>query len=310
MPPVPSAVHASNGPCCSCAQWSSSHYQTCINTDAGALLQGRGGATELEAFEVTPQLGSVSPVQSLAQYQVSGNVGLPEAHPAAPKGIVLQFPGAEVDTPPPCHCAIWNQRHADVDRALLVVSALLMSAWCGEPLQEAAEDNQEDDEQEIPKAAEEQENKEKREADRLEKELAHTKETSQAVDQQIRELKRWIRDRTDETIRKVQEQNSILSNKIQLVPLTPGPRGSTGLPGLPGKNGANGAQGASGPPGPAGDPGISGPVGPQGPAGPPGEPGAYGPAGGEGGAGPGGNTGPRGIVIRRKVGAMTSVPVP
>lgn len=184
-----------------------------------------GGATELEAFEVTPQLGSVSPVQSLAQYQVSGNVGLPEAHPAAPKGIVLQFPGAEVDTPPPCHCAIWNQRHADVDRALLVVSALLMSAWCGEPLQEAAEDNQEDDEQEIPKAAEEQENKEKREADRLEKELAHTKETSQAVDQQIRELKRWIRDRTDETIRKVQEQNSILSNKIQLVPLTPGPRG-------------------------------------------------------------------------------------
>jgi len=79
-----------------------------------------------------------------------------------------------------------------------------------------------------------------RQAGRLEKALAQTKQTSQQVDEQIRELKRWIRDRTDETVRKVQEQNAIMTNKIALVPLTPGSRGSTGLPGLPGKNGING----------------------------------------------------------------------
>ena len=35
-------------------------------------------------------------ITSLAKYSVSGAVNLPEGHASAPKGIVLQFPGAEV----------------------------------------------------------------------------------------------------------------------------------------------------------------------------------------------------------------------
>lgn len=223
------------------------------------MWQGNGGAAELEAFPVNAGLGTV---QSLNQYAVTGNVNLPEGHASSPKGIVLQFPGAEVRATVlegVARCSfdvtwVWRgaalftpnqtlhsmqQEGGDEDgglhQRLSDATGLLVVVW-----QEAAEDNTEDDGEQIPAAAKSQEKKEVRQADRLEKELAQTKATSQQVDEQIRELKRWIRDRTDVTVRKVQEQNAILTNKITLVPLTPGPRGPTGLPGLPGKNGVNG----------------------------------------------------------------------
>jgi len=146
-------------------------------------------------------------------------------------------------------------------------------------LQEAAEDNVEDDDQKLPRSARKQEKHEKREAKRLERDLLRTKKTSEDVNSQIRELKRWIRDQTDGIVRKIQTYNTKLSQKIALVPPSPGPQGPPGLPGLPGKNGMDGTPGSPGPPGPMGDPGQSGPAGPAGPAGAPGRPGAFGPSG-------------------------------
>jgi len=174
--------------------------------------------------------------QSLAHYAVSGNVGLPETYPAPPQGIVLQFPGA----------------------------------------QEAAEDNEEDDGQKIPSVAAKAEKHAKHAAKDLERDLKQTAKTSDEVSQQIRELKRWIRDKTDGVIRQIQGQNSKMTQRIALVPLTGGPRGIVGLPGIPGKNGLDGANGAPGAPGSMGNPGGSGPMGISGPAGAPGSPGTYG----------------------------------
>jgi len=221
----------------------------------------RGGRTELALYEYPvngyqgQQLAGVDS-QSLAHYAVTGNVALPETQPAPPRGIVLQFPGA----------------------------------------QEAAEDNEEDDDQKVPKIAKEAEHKAKRAAKDLERDLQRTKKTSEEVSQQIRELKRWIRDKTDEVIRQVQGQNSKMTQKIELVPLTPGPRGIIGLPGIPGKNGLDGANGAPGEPGPMGNPGQSGPMGVEGPAGAPGAPGTYGRRGPAGRDGVGGNQGDNGKV--------------
>jgi len=194
--------------------------------------------------------------QSLAHYSVSGNVALPETYPAPPKVIVLQFPGA----------------------------------------QEAAEDNEEDDGQKIPSMAKKAEKHAKRNAKYLERDLKRTRKTSDEVSQQIRQLKRWIRDKTDGVIRQIQGQNSKLTQKIALVPLTGGPGGVIGLPGIPGKNGLDGANGAPGAPGSMGNPGGSGPMGVSGPAGAPGSPGTYGRRGPSGRGGVGGNQGPNGVV--------------
>merc|ERR1719261_1999930 len=83
-------------------------------------VEARGRRAELYEFPVSAvyrgqrsQQLARAPAQSLAQYAVTGNVGLPETHAAPPRGIVLQFPGA----------------------------------------QEAAEDNEEDDDQKIPRVA-------------------------------------------------------------------------------------------------------------------------------------------------------------
>jgi len=220
----------------------------------------QGVRTELYEFPVNSvyqgqQLAGVGS-QSLAHYAVTGNVGLPETQAAPPRGIVLQFPGA----------------------------------------QEAAEDNEEDDDQKVPSIAKKAEDKAKRAAKDLERDLKRTKKTSDEVSQQIRELKRWIRDKTDGVIRQIQGQNSKMTQKIALVPLTQGPRGVIGLPGIPGKNGLDGANGAPGAPGPMGNPGASGPMGVTGPAGAPGAPGTYGRRGPAGRKGVGGNQGPNGIV--------------
>lgn len=198
----------------------------------------RGVRTDLYEFPVNDvyQGQQLAGIQSLAHYSVTGQMALPSTEPAPPRGIVLQFPGA----------------------------------------QEAAEDNVEDDGQKIPSAAKKAEHKAKRAAKDLERDLKRTKKTSEEVSQQIRELKRWIRDKTDGVIRQIQGQNSKMTQKIALVPLTPGPRGVTGLPGIPGKNGLDGANGAPGAPGRMGNAGQSGPGGLPGPAGAPGAPGTWG----------------------------------
>ena len=228
------------------------------NPQAGQ--EEREARTELYDYPVNEvfqgqQLAGVNS-QSLAHYAVTGNVALPETQQAPPRGIILQFPGA----------------------------------------QEAAEDNEEDDEQKVPSMAKHAEAKAKRSAKDLERSLKRTKKTSDQVSQQIRELKRWIRDKTDGVIRQIQGQNSKLTQRIALVPLTPGPRGVIGLPGIPGKNGLDGANGAPGAPGPMGNPGQGGPMGISGPAGAPGAPGTYGRRGPSGRGGVGGNQGPQGIV--------------
>ena len=227
-------------------------------------VEPRGRRAELYDFPVSAvyrgqrsqQLARV-PAQSLAQYAVTGNVGLPETHAAPPRGIVLQFPGA----------------------------------------QEAAEDNEEDDDQKIPRVAKKAEAHAKRAARSLERDLKRTKKTSEEVSQQIRQLKRWIRDKTDVVIRQIQGQNTKLTQRIKLVPLTPGPRGIIGLPGMPGKNGLDGANGSPGAPGAMGPPGGSGPMGVEGPAGAPGAPGTYGRRGPAGAKGVGGNQGKQGLVV-------------
>ena len=104
-------------------------------------------------------------------------------------------------------------------------------------------------------------------ANDLERELERTKKNSVALGRQIRELQRYVRDKTEEFMRQVQVQyllilfglllfgmscsqniteqddNQKLSLKVEEVPPTPGPPGPTGIPGIPGKNGINGAQG-------------------------------------------------------------------
>ena len=236
----------------------------CVRAWQTGQVEARGRRAELYEFPVSAvyrgqrsQQLARAPAQSLAQYAVTGNVGLPETHAAPPRGIVLQFPGA----------------------------------------QEAAEDNEEDDDQKIPRVAQKAEAHAKRAARSLERDLKRTKKTSEEVSQQIRQLKRWIRDKTDVVIRQIQGQNTKLTQRIKLVPLTPGPRGIIGLPGMPGKNGLDGANGSPGAPGAMGPPGGSGPMGVEGPAGAPGAPGTYGRRGPAGAKGVGGNQGKQGVVV-------------